>query len=186
MSLSNRLSDRQPSAAADTLARGLGWFSIALGLAELAAPRVLTRALGMQGSEALVQAYGAREIATGIGILASREPAPWLWCRVGGDVLDLGTLAAGLEADNPRRRNAGMAMAAVAGVTALDLVAASALMSAAPTAPVPTRNYHGRTGFRRPVSAMRGAARDFAVPRDFRIPGPLRPYGESRSMPAPP
>ena len=30
--------------------------------------------------------------ATGVGILASRSPAPWLWARVAGDGLDMATL----------------------------------------------------------------------------------------------
>jgi len=42
----------------------LGWFSIGLGLAEVLAPRSLTRGLGMEGHEQLMQAYGVREIAT--------------------------------------------------------------------------------------------------------------------------
>jgi hypothetical protein len=50
--------------SAQSLAQGLGWFSIALGLTEMLAPRSLTRSLGMEGHETLVQAYGLREIAT--------------------------------------------------------------------------------------------------------------------------
>ena len=73
----------QADSATDNLDRGLGWFSIALGLAEVAAPRKLTKALGMEGHEQLVFAYGVREIMTGIGILASRDPTPWIWGRVG-------------------------------------------------------------------------------------------------------
>ena len=72
--------------SADRRARpGLGWFSIGLGLVELAAPRFLTRRFGMEGSEGLIQAYGAREIANGIAILAADDPTPWVWARVGGD-----------------------------------------------------------------------------------------------------
>ena len=52
-----------------TLARGLGWFSIGLGLAELLAPAQGRRFLGMEEHTGLIRAYGAREIATGIGIL---------------------------------------------------------------------------------------------------------------------
>jgi len=37
------------NSSADALARGLGWFSIGLGLAEVLAPRTLTRALGLDG-----------------------------------------------------------------------------------------------------------------------------------------
>ena len=68
---------------AHSMARGLGWFSIGLGLAEILAPRALTRGLGMEGHEQIVRAYGVREIATGIGILSSTHPVPWIWGRVG-------------------------------------------------------------------------------------------------------
>ena len=50
---------------AEPLAKGLGCFSIALGLMELIAPRTLARTLGMTGSETLLAGYGVREIATG-------------------------------------------------------------------------------------------------------------------------
>ena len=89
----NRTMDMHSTEYAHSMARGLGWFSIGLGLAEVLAPRALTRGLGMEGNEQLVQAYGLREIATGIGILSSDQPAPWIWGRVGGDALDMATLA---------------------------------------------------------------------------------------------
>jgi hypothetical protein len=109
------------------LALGLGWFSIALGLAELIFPRRITKSLGMEGEEALVQAYGVREIVKGVGILSSNDPTPWLWGRVAGDVLDIGTLVAHLRADNPKRANVAIAMANVATVTALDAYCAKEL-----------------------------------------------------------
>jgi len=96
--------DMHSTEYAHSMARGLGWFSIGLGLAEVLAPRALTRGLGMEGNEQLVQAYGLREIATGIGILSSDQPAPWIWGRVGGDALDMATLAGGLQPDNRRKR----------------------------------------------------------------------------------
>ena len=170
--------------SADALARGLGWFSIGLGVAELLAPRQLTRMLGMQGGEALVQGFGAREIATGVAILSSQQPAPWVWARVGGDVVDLATLASGLDEGNPKRGNVGLALAAVAAVTAVDVLCASALGAAADSAkPVPMHDYHGRSGFPRPPAAMRGAASDFVVPRDFRIPAPMRPHTSAKPDP---
>jgi hypothetical protein len=110
-----------------TLANGLGWFSIGLGLYELLAPRHLARTLGMEDQTAIIQAYGVREIATGVGILAQRRPAEWVWGRVAGDALDLATLASGLDGDNPQRSNVVMAMAAVAGVTVLDTLCARQL-----------------------------------------------------------
>jgi uncharacterized membrane protein len=102
------------------LIRSLGWFSIGLGLAEVAAPRTLSRFLGIEDRPTLVRALGVREIASGLGILTSHGRAEWLWSRVAGDAIDLSLLAAAL----PRApgRVAG-AMVAVAGVTALDVVA---------------------------------------------------------------
>ncbi len=114
-----------PNDSAHALAQGLGWFSIALGAAELLAPHALARWLGAGDRAALIRAYGAREVANGIGIVARDDRlAPWLWGRVAGDALDLATLAAALHVANPRRANVGLALAAVAGVTALDVVCA--------------------------------------------------------------
>src|SRR4051794_18366711 len=42
------------------LARGLGWFSIGLGLAELVAPRQLARFIGVTDNTTLIQAMGVR------------------------------------------------------------------------------------------------------------------------------
>src|SRR5690349_10727258 len=77
-------------------ARALGWFSIALGLAELAMPRRLARIAGAPNAPTLTRAFGLREIGTGIGILTSKDPSPWLWGRVAGDALDVATVAPGL------------------------------------------------------------------------------------------
>jgi len=165
-----------PDPQTDALARGLGVFSIALGLIEVAAARTLTRTLGMEGNEALVRLYGLREIAKGVGILASSDPTPWIWGRVAGDALDIATLVTGLDEDNPKRGNVGIALAAVAGVTALDVYCGQALSRESPTPLPPIRDYSHRSGFSRPASAMRGAARDFEVPRDFRTPEALQPY----------
>src|SRR3954469_6105295 len=88
--------------ASDRLARGLGWFSLALGAAELLAPQRITRALGMQGKEAMVRAFGAREILSGMMTLSPDKNAG-LWSRVAGDALDIATLTTGLRNDNPKR-----------------------------------------------------------------------------------
>ena len=107
------------------LARGLGWFSIALGTMELLAPRAITRFLGMRGHEGLVRAYGLREIGVGIGVLQAKDPGPWVWGRVGGDALDLLTVAPGLAGRRPGR--ALFALATLAAVTAVDVLCAAAL-----------------------------------------------------------
>ena len=160
----------------DKLASGLGWFSIALGAAELFAPRALTRALGMEGHENVVRAYGAREVATGVAILMSHDPAPWVWGRVGGDALDLATLATGLRGDNPQRANVGMAIAAVLGVTALDAVCAQGLTSEKGDRHTAIADYSDRVGFPQGVEASRGRARDALRDSDFLTPQAMRPY----------
>ncbi|MBV9076625.1 MAG: cyclase dehydrase [Methylobacteriaceae bacterium] len=175
----NRPSRRDSRTPNERLARGLGWFSIALGIAELAMPRAITRAVGLRGQERLVQGYGAREIATGVAILMSHDPTPWIYGRIGGDVLDLATLAQGLGEDNPDRDGAVAAMLAVAGVTALDMVCAGGLTAQKHVSETPSVNYSDRSGFPRGLEASRGAARSFEVPRDFRTPAPLRPYASA-------
>jgi hypothetical protein len=106
----------------DVMARGLGWFSIGLGMTELLAADRLADALGMEGDEWLIQLFGAREVASGIGCLGLTPPNSAVWSRVAGDALDIATLLANLTPDNPQRQNVGIALAAVAGVTVLDVL----------------------------------------------------------------
>ena len=174
-------------ASTHRLARGLGWFSIGLGMAELVAPGHLARFLGMEERTELIRAYGAREIMTGIGILSQQDPTPWIWGRVAGDALDLATLAPGLRADNPRQRNVIVAVAAVAGVTMLDVICAQRLSRqrrtrAANRRRLRARDYSNRRGMPGSPEAMRGAARDLNVPEDMRIPAALRPYTTRSSL----
>jgi hypothetical protein len=162
------------------MAQGLGWFSIALGLMEVMAPRKLARTLGMEEHEKTIFGYGVREIATGVAILAAKDPTPWIWGRVGGDALDIATLAAGMHADNPKRQNVTYAMAAVLGATAADIYCAQALSRDSATPLPPVHDYRDRTGFPQTPAAMRGAARDFDAPRDFKTPEALRPWNSAR------
>jgi len=138
------------------VALGLGWFSIALGALELLATRKLTRSLGMRGDEPLVQLYGLREIATGIGILTSRDPTPWVWGRVLGDALDIGTLAAHCNDENREEANVAMALGNVALVTALDIYCAHRL--SVEERPVPlAHDYSDRRGMPASLATSGGA-----------------------------
>ncbi len=165
----------------ERLARGLGWFSLGLGLAQLLAPRTLCRALGMKNKETLVRAYGTREMMTGVAILMSHDPTPWIWGRVAGDALDLATLATGFSRDNPETGNLTLATAAVAGVTILDVICAQGLTSEKSLGGADHPTYRDRSGFPRSPSAMRGRASEFKVPADFRVPEPLRPWDSARA-----
>jgi uncharacterized membrane protein len=103
------------------LARGLGWFSIGLGLAELLAPRKVAAAIGVSDHDELLRTMGLREITSGIGILSQARPsANWVWSRVAGDVMDLSMLGSALGSETNDRRRVTTAIVAVAGVTVLD------------------------------------------------------------------
>lgn len=156
----------------DSLAKGLGWFSLGLGLTELLAPRRITQALGMEGKEALVRAYGAREIGSGI-LSLSIDKKLGLWSRVAGDGLDIATVMTALRADNPKRDNAVVALALLLGITAVDLIDAQATTMRHSRGAGRKRSYRDRSGFPRGVQASRGAARDFKTPPDLRHTPPL-------------
>jgi hypothetical protein len=114
------------------LSLALGWFSIALGVAELVAPRQVARLIGVRPDErarTILRAYGAREIASGIGIIAQPTQPAWLWSRVGGDAIDLATLGRAADDDYTDQARLGFATFAVLGVTALDVLAARSLGS---------------------------------------------------------
>jgi uncharacterized membrane protein len=114
----------------DALARGLGAFSVGLGLAQLAAPRAVSRLIGIapSGTRATVmRAMGAREIGTGVGIFAKRRPAEFLWARVAGDMLDLAVLGYSMTLRGTSKTRLGGAIAAVVGVTGPDVVEATRL-----------------------------------------------------------
>src|SRR3546814_13807869 len=74
-----------------TMNKGLGWFSLALGAAELFAPAKIASLAGAPGSAALSRAFAARELAAGAGLFhspTSTEPGGGL---VVGDALYLST-----------------------------------------------------------------------------------------------
>ena len=114
----------------DQLAKGLGWFSIGLGLAEILAPNRLSRWIGMGDDHpALMPMLGVREISAGIGILRNEQPVNWLWGRVAGDMMDLAVLGSAYTSDRAERDRLTAATAAVVGVTALDIYCAQSMSS---------------------------------------------------------
>ena len=114
----------------ERLALGLGCFSLALGVAEMVAPRALARLIGARPTDttdSTLRAFGFREIASGIAILREPDRARWLWSRVSGDAIDLSFLGTAMASDDNDRGRLIAATAAVAGVTLLDILAARAL-----------------------------------------------------------
>lgn len=165
----------------ETLAKGLGWFSVGLGLAQLTVPRRMARLIGVRADDRMrttMRALGARELASGIAILARERPAPWVWARVGGDVMDLALLTCGLDSDRNDRGRLAAATAAVATVTMLDLLASQQLTreqrevggdedDARAIAPGNGRARHGVIHVKETITVDRGPAEVYADWRDF-------------------
>ena len=107
---------------------GLGYFSIALGLLEVAAPGRLARWLGVDGRGArnTVFAFGLRELLAGGALLRGPAVSTNVWNRVAGDVIDAGAL--GLAATRSNRKTAlALAGGVVAGAFVADLLTARVL-----------------------------------------------------------
>lgn len=104
--------------------RALGLLSIAMGVAAVAAPRRVSSSLGLQADEQAISAFGAREIASGAGLLSPVKPGPWFWMRVAGDVMDLAVVGRALGRDNPKRAVVRVVAAVVAGIAIIDTILA--------------------------------------------------------------
>lgn len=120
---------RRRTGFAERGANALGWFSVALGAVEIVAPDRFSRLIGIDDTtrnRRTVRAMGVRELSVVPGLFDRPRPGGFLAARVGGDLLDLGLLAAALGTGKNRRGRVGLAAMAVAGVTVLDLVASVA------------------------------------------------------------
>ncbi len=149
--------------------KGLGLFSIGLGLAETIAPGSLARMAGVRTNgitEPLTRMAGMREIAAGLGILVSRQPTNWLRGRVGGDLMDLTMLGMAFRSDTNETNRLAGATAAVAGVTVLDLLAARHVSQSGAV---------DRPEVRAAITIQRPAEEVYAYWRDFsRLPNFMR------------
>ncbi|HVE50261.1 MAG TPA: SRPBCC family protein [Casimicrobiaceae bacterium] len=109
------------------LVEALGWFSVAIGVASLAAPRAVSHLVGAPSHATLTRLVGLRELACGVGLLSGREPQAFLWARVAGDLMDLAMLGTTIERAPMRAIGA---MTASLGVTAIDVYAANSVRKA--------------------------------------------------------
>jgi hypothetical protein len=119
----------------------------------------------MEGREGLVRTYGVREFGAGVMCLSTNSDYG-AFSRAAGDVLDLGTLATAYRDDNPKKRNVGIAMAAVAGIAVLDAAVGWAIRDLHKRKSAP-KDFSDRSGFPKGVEYSRGKAAG-AVPDDFR------------------
>jgi uncharacterized membrane protein len=108
--------------------RRLGWMSLGLGVAQLAAPDRVRRISGVDDSptsRAVVPLVGARELVHAAGLLSSRRKGIWAWTRVAGDAMDLASLGVAIaHREGGRRRRLVAVTGAIAGITMVDLLTA--------------------------------------------------------------
>lgn len=151
---------RAASPSPKRVARGLGWFSVGLGLAQIVAPGALARLIGVDDGKQtrrVMRAVGLREIASGVALIAQPKAARWLWARVGGDVMDLALLGAARRSSSNEDRRIGGAMGAVAGITLVDAANAQRLHQQADT----TRRTVKAITIARPADELYAFWRDF-------------------------
>ncbi len=166
---SHRREDRHPISVG--LARGLGWFSIGLGLSQLLAPRGIARVIGVPDDTkncALMRLLGLRELASGVGILSSRRPQGWIWARAAGDVMDLALLGSALASDDTEKDRLAAATLAVIGVTAADIYEAVRL--GGPTGSLASSNAWGpgEVHVRKAITVNRPVEEVYAFWHDLR------------------
>ncbi|MEU7841609.1 SRPBCC family protein [Micromonospora sp. NPDC049114] len=108
--------------------RGLGWMSLGLGVAQLAASDTVRRISGVDDSptsRAVVPLVGARELIHAAGLLTSRRKSMWAWTRVAGDAMDVASLGLAIAHRGGRRRRRLLVVTgAIVGITVVDLLTA--------------------------------------------------------------
>jgi hypothetical protein len=112
----------------ESFPRALGYFSLGLAGAQVAAPGAVARLIGLKSgstSSTVLRAIGVRELTAGAALLADQSRTPvWLWGRVAGDMVDLALLGLALSDKRNHRGRLAAALASVIGVTVADALAA--------------------------------------------------------------
>jgi hypothetical protein len=112
-------------------ARTLGWAGIAIGLGEIAMPKLVERCLGIESRpehRGVLRMLGVREIGHGLSILSEKRVndrlATGIQSRVAGDVLDVALLGiAAVKTRHPARFFTSAAAVTAIGVA--DMLCAS-------------------------------------------------------------
>jgi hypothetical protein len=110
------------------LGAGLGYFSLALGLLEIAASGRIARWLGVERKTAksVISLFGARELLAGAMLLRGPGVSTNVWNRVIGDGIDLAALGLAFTRSDRKTAVAG-GLGFVAGATLLDVLTARGL-----------------------------------------------------------
>lgn len=111
----------------EAASRGLVWFSISLGVAELTFTDAMKEAIGVKSEEASIalKLCGLCRIATGLAVVRGPQSRTPRWARVVADAIDLALLAAAATSPRNHRAKLAGASAAILGVALIDTFAAS-------------------------------------------------------------
>ncbi len=101
------------------LARALGWVSIGVGLALVAAPGPLMKAIGLGDRPSLGRFLGVRDLVLGTGLLRGQNTAAWCRARGIADASDVALIFAGMAIGAFRRDRAPIGIASGAGFSTL-------------------------------------------------------------------
>lgn len=157
----------------------LGWASLGIGLTELAFAEGICRVLGLSKHRAgRVRALGLRELASAWGLLREPERRDWVWARVAGDAMDLTLLAVTFGKPRANRVWQGVITAAVAGVTLVDLYAATRREVALPRSRAAAPSLGMDVGSGVPAESWRGSG----LAEDVGLNGSRGEEGESEEV----
>lgn len=108
------------------LARGLGWLSIGLGVANLVLPARVSRAIGIGQRNRILRSIGVRELASAAMLMSPRLTRWGAWSRVAGDAMDSALL---LTARRVARRKTRFTatLATLVAIGIFDLISARRL-----------------------------------------------------------
>jgi uncharacterized membrane protein len=155
--------------------RGLAFASLGLGATCLLAPGRLATSVGLRDetrARRTLRLIGLREVTSGIGLLSGRWPTRWMWGRVAGDMMGLTLLGRAITTPTQRgsarnRPRAAGAMAALAAITAVDVVSATAFSLARRMSALAGASAHEAIKVHETVTINRPAADLYALWRNL-------------------
>ncbi len=108
----------------EALVRGIAWLSIAIGAAELLAPRRTRHAVSVGLAAWWMRLRGLRTVVGGVALLVADDKARWLHRRSMANALDVVTLLRHHDGSAGARARNAAGIVAIGSLTALDMTAA--------------------------------------------------------------
>lgn len=181
VALQRRLREHGPA-----ITQGLGWMSLAFGVAGLVAPRAVARFVGVRPQPLWIRLYGLRDLALGAGLIGASDKRPWLKARAACDALDAVTIARHADTAGGRHATALLATAGAAALAFVEASLAARLDIEAMHRAASRFDYSDRVGLREAPATLLGRrpVRPFETPADMRHEiGRPAPAGDALAAP---